>query len=88
MLCFEHLAVPMILTTYGSPPNPNQTMQNGDIYKIKHIIIIMQENRSFDSYSGTYPGVDGFLAKMAYRPCVSPIHNPATVSSPITTPTR
>lgn len=30
-----------------------------DIHKIKHIIIIMQENRSFDSYFGTYPGADG-----------------------------
>ena len=29
------------------------------IHKIKHVIIIMQENRSFDSYFGTYPGVDG-----------------------------
>ena len=29
------------------------------IHKIKHIIIIMQENRSFDHYFGTYPGVDG-----------------------------
>ncbi len=27
--------------------------------KIKHIIIIMQENRSFDGYFGTYPGADG-----------------------------
>jgi len=25
------------------------------IHKIKHVIIIMQENRSFDSYFGTYP---------------------------------
>lgn len=29
------------------------------ISKIKHIVIIMQENRSFDSYFGTYPGADG-----------------------------
>lgn len=27
--------------------------------KIKHIVIIMQENRSFDHYFGTYPGADG-----------------------------
>jgi len=27
--------------------------------KIKHIVIIMQENRSFDQYFGTYPGADG-----------------------------
>src|SRR4029077_17351841 len=26
------------------------------IHKIKHVIVIMQENRSFDSYFGTYPG--------------------------------
>jgi len=29
------------------------------IHKIKHVIIIMQENRSFDSYFGTYPRADG-----------------------------
>jgi phospholipase C len=26
---------------------------------IKHVIVIFQENRSFDSYFGTYPGADG-----------------------------
>lgn len=26
---------------------------------IQHVVIIMQENRSFDSYFGTYPGADG-----------------------------
>jgi phospholipase C len=29
------------------------------IQKIKHVIVIMQENRSFDSYFGTFPGADG-----------------------------
>ena len=29
------------------------------IHKIKHVIVIEQENRSFDSYFGTYPGADG-----------------------------
>src|SRR5215469_11758686 len=29
------------------------------IHKLKHVIVIMQENRSFDSYFGTYPGADG-----------------------------
>ncbi len=29
------------------------------IQKIQHIIVITQENRSFDSYFGTYPGADG-----------------------------
>ena len=26
------------------------------IHKIKHVVIIMQENRSFDNYFGTFPG--------------------------------
>jgi phospholipase C len=29
------------------------------IHKIKHVIVIEQENRSFDSYFGTYPGATG-----------------------------
>jgi phospholipase C len=29
------------------------------IHKIKHVIVVMQENRSFDEYFGTYPGADG-----------------------------
>jgi phospholipase C len=29
------------------------------IDKIKHVVIVVQENRSFDSYFGTYPGADG-----------------------------
>jgi len=29
------------------------------IKKIKHIVMIMQENRSFDHYFGTFPGADG-----------------------------
>ena len=33
------------------------------IHKIQHVVIIMQENRSFDSYFGTYPGADGIPMK-------------------------
>ncbi len=29
------------------------------IHKIRHVIVLMQENRSFDSYFGTFPGADG-----------------------------
>jgi phospholipase C len=32
------------------------------IHKIQHVIVITQENRSFDSYFGTFPGADGFPA--------------------------
>ncbi|MCL4538759.1 MAG: phospholipase [Bacteroidetes bacterium] len=37
--------------------------QTAGIHKIKHIIIIMQENRTFDSYFGTFPGADGIPMK-------------------------
>ena len=37
----------------GEPGEPE------GIHKIQHILIITQENRSFDSYFGTFPGADG-----------------------------
>jgi len=41
----------------------NLNAQDDGIHKIKHVIIIMQENRSFDSYFGTFPGADGIPMK-------------------------
>jgi phospholipase C len=41
--------------TQRKPPKPPV-----GIHRIKHVIVIMQENRSFDHYFGTYPGADGF----------------------------
>ena len=41
---------------------PGKRLRDGTpeaIHKIRHVVIIMQENRSFDSYFGTYPGADG-----------------------------
>src|SRR5450755_3957586 len=34
-----------------------------NVPQLQHIIIIMQENRSFDSYFGTYPGANGIPMK-------------------------
>jgi phospholipase C len=61
------------------------------IHKIKHIIIITQENRSFDSYFGTYPGADGFPRKNGaftvclpdpqHHNCQRPYHNSADKNS-------
>ena len=46
-----------------SPTASSTPVQTGDIHKIKHIVVIMQENRSFDTYFGTYPGADGIPMK-------------------------
>jgi phospholipase C len=45
-------------TREGTEPKPPPAPATG-IHKIQHIVMIMQENRSFDSYFGTYPGADG-----------------------------
>ncbi len=58
---------------------------------IKHVIIIMQENRSFDTYFGTYPGADGIPMQngiptvSVYNPFtkmyVQPYHNPQDLNT-------
>ncbi len=63
------------------------------IHKIRHVVIIMQENRSFDSYFGTYPGADG-IPGLAGNPgrvpcipdpmrftCVRPYHDSNDVNN-------
>ncbi|MBV8196474.1 MAG: alkaline phosphatase family protein [Candidatus Dormibacteraeota bacterium] len=43
----------------STPPVTGGASVPASIHAIKHVIVIMQENRSFDSYFGTYPGADG-----------------------------
>ena len=40
--------------------------------QIQHVIIIMQENRSFDSYFGTYPGANGIPMKNGHPTICNP----------------
>ena len=56
------------------------------IHKIQHVIIVMQENRSFDNYFGTYPGANGIPMRHGVPAvcvpdpkggCVRPYHNSA-----------
>jgi phospholipase C len=50
--------------SWASPSDRGLMAQrDAGIHKIKHVVIIMQENRSFESYFGTYPGVDGIPMK-------------------------
>jgi phospholipase C len=60
------------------------------IHKIKHVIIVMQENRSFDTYFGTYPGAVGIPRKNGVptvcvpKPgggCTRPYHLTADINS-------
>jgi phospholipase C len=66
---------------------PQARSPRAGIQKIKHVIIVMQENRSFDHYFGTYPGADGIPRRNGkFAVCVPdpirhvcwrPYHDPA-----------
>jgi hypothetical protein len=62
------------------------------IHRIKHVVVIMQENRSFDSYFGTFPGADGLptdghgnfigcVPDPRTGGCDHPYHNPDQVNA-------
>jgi phospholipase C len=59
--------------------SPVVTLPEEPIHRIKHVVIIMQENRSFDQYFGTYPGADGIpglAGNPGAPPCVpDPAHS-------------
>ena len=56
-----------LAATLADPPG-------GSLRDIEHIVILMQENRSFDHYFGTMPGVRGFADPAAIRlPDGSPV---------------
>jgi phospholipase C len=78
----------------GRPTLPHTTVVRTPtgIHKIQHVVVIMQENRSFDSYFGTYPGADG-IPGLAGNPgqlpclpdprqgtCDTPFHDPSLIN--------
>jgi phospholipase C len=48
-----------VLSAACSGGGTSSTAGGTGIHKIRHVIVIMQENRSFDSYFGAFPGADG-----------------------------
>lgn len=48
--------------TAAHPAATRTTAASRGIHKIRHVVVIMQENRSFDEYFGTFPGADGLPA--------------------------
>ena len=49
----------LVASAVGAGSTPAARAGSVGLHKIRHVVIIMQENRSFDSYFGTYPGADG-----------------------------
>jgi phospholipase C len=61
---------------------------SGKLSDIKHVVILMQENRSFDHYFGTLPGVAGFSDRSAITlPGGQPVwYQPTPVTPPPASP--
>ncbi|HMF61804.1 MAG TPA: alkaline phosphatase family protein, partial [Vicinamibacterales bacterium] len=57
-------ALPLDLSRALAIPAHNRT---GSIKDVEHIVILMQENRSFDHYFGTMRGVRGFADPRAVK---------------------
>jgi phospholipase C len=80
--CLRLAVTAVVLLVAGA----SQARAVGGIHKIRHVVIIMQENRSFDNYFGTFPGADGIpkrhgrsticLPAPALGHCVRPSHDP------------
>jgi phospholipase C len=66
----------------GSPRSESAPEASPGMKKIKHVIWIIQENRSFDNYFGTFPGADGpppstcLPVLPGAKRCVKPFHMP------------
>src|SRR5919199_2599307 len=71
-------------------PAPLRAGAHRGMHKIRHLVVIMQENRSFDSYFGTFPGADGIPARGGQftaclrdprnGDCDYPYHDPSQVN--------
>ena len=77
------------VTGSAGPASAQSTAGRTGIHKIQHVIIVMQENRSFDNYFGTYPGADGIPMKHGVPTvcvpspsggCVRPFHDTGDVN--------
>jgi phospholipase C len=88
LLRFASLVLVLPFLACGDSTAPPSASSPPDaIHKIQHVVIIMQENRSFDSYFGTFPGADGIpmqngvpvvcLSDPELRSCVRPYHDSA-----------
>jgi phospholipase C len=52
-------ATPMSSATPPAATGPAASLGAAGLGRIQHVVIIMQENRSFDTYFGTFPGANG-----------------------------
>jgi phospholipase C len=58
------VTVASVIVAFGAgTPATSTAAQLTGIHKIQHVVVIMQENRSFDAYFGVYPHANGIPMK-------------------------
>lgn len=58
----------VLMLAAGSAP-PVEASSSSEVgSEIEHIVVIIEQNHTFDSYFGTYPGADGFDAVPEHQP--------------------
>jgi phospholipase C len=78
----EALLLTMSVPATGRAQTVPANTPPAGIGKIQHVIWIIQENRSFDNYFGTFPGADGIPPRTCLpvmpgsTDCVKPFHMP------------
>jgi len=65
-------AIGLLLATAASA----QPAANDPLGKIGHIVVIFQENRSFDNFFGRFPGANGFANSGGFAPQIGPDGKP------------
>jgi phospholipase C len=93
------MATAVVISACGTTPSASRhsstttttttPISEAGINKIQHVIVVMQENRSFDQYFGTFPGADGIPMSGGRPavcipnppgPCERPYHDTADVN--------
>jgi len=59
------LFLPFVLSIFV----PRQVLADGDVHKVKHIIVVMQENHSFDNYFGALAYAPGSPYHTSFGGC-------------------
>src|ERR1039458_6380863 len=75
----------MVIPRQAPTQNATPPAAPPGLEKIQHFVFIMQENRSYDHYFGTYPGGEGLPPGVCVPnpnggPCVAPYHDTAPIN--------
>ncbi len=83
ILLFAAVAAGLTFASARGEPVGRSFAQPSPITPIEHLVVLMQQNHTFDNYFGTYPGADGFPEDLclprdpfggSVSDCVRPFH--------------